>query len=109
MSSDTPTPAAQVDLLAATVETFAPVVGQTFEAIFTDGRLPLTLAEVILLGKPREAGLRAPFSLQFRGRAGLRLSQRIYRLENPAVGAMEIFLVQIGDGADGSKFEAIFN
>ena len=39
----------------------------------------------------------------------MRLPQRIYRFENDALDAMEIFIVQTGDGPDGSQFEAVFN
>jgi len=100
---------AAVDLRAATVETFAPVVGQTFEAVFTNGRLPLTLVEARSLGAAHVPGGRGPFALTFRGPPELRLPQRIYRLEHPTFGALEIFLVQSGGGAEGSMFAAIFN
>jgi len=109
MSSNIPSPVAEVDLLTATAETFTPVIGQTFEAVFTDGRLPLTLAEVRPLGPVRMAGGRAPFALTFRGNSRLRLPQRIYRLEHATLGTLEIFLVQVSDGAEGSMFEAVFN
>lgn len=98
-----------IDLSTSSSETFAPSTGQVFEAVFSDGRLPLTLAEVRSLGSSQKPGHRAPFALTFRGQPALRLPQRIYRLENAALGVMDIFLVQISDGADGSQFEAIFN
>lgn len=89
--------------------TFAPHLGETFEAVFTDGRLSLTLAEARPLSHARPNAPRAPFALTFHGQPGLRLPQRIYRLEHATLGAMEIFLVQLGADADASKFEAIFN
>jgi hypothetical protein len=91
------------------LEAFTPLVGQIFEAVFTDGRLPLTLAEARSLGAPSRAGGRPPFSLTFHGKPGLRMPQRIYRLENATMGSKEIFIVQVGDDAQASKFEAIFN
>ncbi len=97
-----------LDLATATAETFAPFIGQVFEAVFSDGRLPLTLVEVKPLGASRKPDLRAPFSLTFRGQPSLRLPQRTYHLENASAGTMEIFLVQVGGGAEGSQFEAIF-
>lgn len=109
MSSETPEPRATVDLGTVTVEIFTPVVGQTFEAVFADGRLPLTLAEARSLGAPHKPGGRAPFALMFHGRAGLRLPQMIYRLEHATLGTLDIFLVQIADDAGGAKLEAIFN
>ncbi|HEY3897325.1 MAG TPA: hypothetical protein VGM54_01860 [Chthoniobacter sp.] len=91
------------------LETFSPVVGQIFEVVFTDGRLPLTLADVRSMGAPSREGGRSPFALTFHGKPGLRLPQQIYRLENATLGAKEIFIVQVGDDAQASKFEAIFN
>jgi hypothetical protein len=85
--------------------TFTPLVGETFEAIFTDVRLPLTLAEVRPLGAARPGTSREPFALTFHGAPELRLPQRIYRLEHATLGAMEVFLVPIAAG----QFEAIFN
>ena len=98
-----------LDLATVTSELFTPAVGQVFEAVFTDGRLPLTLAEVRPIGTATLPGAREPFTLTFDAAPGLRLPQRIYRLENPTVGAMEIFLVQIVGDAKVSQFEAIFN
>jgi hypothetical protein len=98
-----------LDLSALTAETFAASIGQTFDAVFTDGRLTLTLAEVRPLNSAQLPGTRGPFALTFHGRAGLRLPQHIYHLENGALGAMEVFLVQIAGDADASKFEVIFN
>ena len=53
-------------------------------------------------------GRRAPFSLVFRG-AGRPLPQRIYRLEHPELGALDVFLVPIGQDAGGMFYEAVFN
>lgn len=109
MNSNPSDPVTNVDLTTAIAEKFTPVVGQMFEVVFTDGRLPLTLTKVQPLGSTQIAGVRAPFALAFSGRAGLRLPQRIYRLEHPTFGALEIFLVQISGDAKESTFEAIFN
>ena len=85
--------------------TFSPCVGQTFEAVLTDGRLPLTLAEARPLGAARPGATREPFALIFHGPPALRLPQRIYRLEHATLGAMEIFLVPIAPG----QCEAVFS
>jgi hypothetical protein len=53
-------------------------------------------------------GRRVPFSLVFRG-AGSPLPQRIYRLEHPELGALDVFLVPIGQDAGGVFYEAVFN
>jgi hypothetical protein len=102
-------PAQILDLATVTIETFTPCLGQTFEAVFTDGRIPLKLAEASSLGVARTPEGRPPFSLLFHGATKLRLPQRVYRLENTTLGVMEIFLVQVGDTPNWSGFEAIFN
>lgn len=89
--------------------TFEPCLHQVFEAVFSDGRLPLKLAEVRPLGAARPGTERLPFALLFEGAPQWRLPQRIYRLEHPALGALEVFLVQTGADARASQFEAIFN
>jgi hypothetical protein len=89
--------------------TFTPCLGQTFEVVFTDGRLPLLLADVRRLGAARPGTLREPFALTFHGAPEVRLPQHIYRLEHLALGALEIFLVQTGTDAIASHFEAVFN
>lgn len=90
--------------------TFTPHLGEIFEAVFTDGRLSLTLADARPVGVavPGNAA-RAPFALTFHSRPNLRLPQRIYRLEHPTLGALELFLVQTGVDAKSSQFEAVFN
>ena len=98
-----------LDLATATREQFEPCVGQVFELPVKDGRIALTLAEARVLGTARPGTARAPFALTFHGAPALRMPQQIHRLENAALGAMEIFLVQVAADATASHFEAIFN
>ncbi len=51
---------------------------------------------------------REQFSLHFRGPATPVLPQRIYRLDHPELGALEIFLVPIRRDAAGITYEAVF-
>ncbi len=96
------------DLLTATADVFTPLIGQVFEVVFPDGRLPWTLAEVRPLGPIGQGRNRAPFSLTFHGAPTLRLPQHIYRLEHATLGTLEIFVVPIAGDAGATKFEAIF-
>jgi hypothetical protein len=89
--------------------TFLPHVGETFEAVFPDGRLPLTLADVRPLGVPRPGVTREPFALTFHAPPKHRFPQHTYRLEHPTLGAMEIFLVQTGTDAQAAHLEAVFS
>lgn len=68
----------------------------------------LTLVEARSLGHRRAGATREPFALVFRGPAGLRIPQAIHALKHPALGQLEIFLVQVADNTAGSLFEAIF-
>jgi hypothetical protein len=88
---------------------FAPWVGQAFEMVFRDGRVPLTLVEARSLGTARPGTARDPFALTFQGPPNLRLPQGICRIEHATLGAMEIFVVQLSADSRSSQFEAIFN
>jgi hypothetical protein len=75
--------------------------------------LELVRAEPLELGGGHDVlGLRrAPFSLIFTGPKELPLQQRIYELEHPSLGALEIFLVPIGPEAGTARlrYQALFN
>ena len=93
-------------------EDFQPRVGAAFRVALESGDpLELTLIEardLTLQGRP-PANRRMPFSLLFRGPRSPVLPQRIYALEDPGLGRLEIFLVPIGTDGDGVRYEAIFN
>ena len=86
-----------------------PLVGGAFTAVDAAGSVELTLTAVTPAGPARPGAAREPFALAFVGRPGLRLPQAIRPLTHARLGTMEIFLTQVGDGADGSRFEAIFS
>jgi hypothetical protein len=93
-----------------TIETFRPLVGRTFRVEGEDARLELELVSADELGKRGDAQRpRAPFSLVFRGPAEPVLPQQIYRFENDALSAFEIFIVPIGPDAAGMQYEAVFS
>lgn len=96
-----------------TAASFAPAVGETFLLDAGDaGRLALELLESRLHDPDAPAkdasGTRAPFSLLFRGPADPILSQRIYHLEHPSVGAIEIFIVPVAHDEESTTYEAVF-
>ena len=51
---------------------------------------------------------RSPFSAIFLGPADPVLPQQFYRLENAALGALDIFLVPIARDERGVRYEAVF-
>jgi hypothetical protein len=75
----------------------------------SDRELELELAVVQPLST-ESAGAkgRRPFSLLFLGPPQPVLPQRIYRLDHPRLGALEIFLVPLGPENQKMRYEAIF-
>lgn len=91
-------------------ETFAGRAGETFDLAMGDGTVTLTLTEVTPLPTRGFPGMmRAPFSLIFRSTTPVVLPQRIYRLKNASMGALDIFLVPIGRDVGGAVYQAVFN
>ena len=89
-------------------ETFAPLTGDVFTLTVGETSLELRLGEVKKLGHRHPGATRDPFSLSFIGPRGLRVNQGIGQLTHATLGKVEMFLTQVGDGANGSELEAIF-
>ena len=93
---------------------FEGLVGQSFELAVEEGEpLSLELAEAGPVGElsakqAEELGKRVPFSLIFHGPPELFMPQGVRTLRHPEIGELSIFLVQLDQAADGSKFEAVF-
>lgn len=84
---------------------FRPALG---ESIPVAGGPPIVLREIEL--HPHQGGPRPePFSLVFAGPSAPLLAQGTYTLAIPTLGDIEVFLVPIGPGADGMRYEAVFN
>ena len=91
------------DLEKLTAGDFAALRGDRFRITQDDAEpFEVELADVTEIA--REPGGRAPFSLVFQGGPDPPLPQRIYRVENERLGAIEIFLVP--SAAD--RYEAVF-
>ncbi|MBV9773229.1 MAG: hypothetical protein JO040_04730 [Gemmatimonadetes bacterium] len=90
-----------------TYETFSERLNETFVIRLDDGSpLETRLAQVNLGSEESARGRdRMPFALLFLGPPRPILPQRIYRMENEAMGAFELFLVPVGPG----QYEAVFN
>jgi hypothetical protein len=95
-------------LATLTLDDFTPCVGQVFR--LAHGREALEL--VLRMAEPTES--RAPqkgrlgFRLEFRAPDARILPQRIYRLEHPTLGLLEIFLVPLGREGAEVRYEAVF-
>ncbi len=93
---------------------FQPLVGQTFELALEDAEpVALELTEAGPVGElsakqAAELGKRLPFSLVFSGPPELYLVQGMCTLSHPDVGEMGVFLVQIEQTPESTRFEAVF-
>ena len=89
-----------------TRDTFAPLVNTQFFAGLAGGKIALDLIEVSELRVSRHNEV---FALVFRGPGEIFLLQASYRFEHPALGAVDLFIVPIGQDAQGLYYEALFN
>ncbi len=70
----------------------------------------LELVDVVVRkSEPNEQAGMERFSTFFYGPENFLLPQRTYDLVHPELGAMQIFLVPIGQDTRGIKYEAVFN
>lgn len=91
------------------LERFAAAAGEGFDLSLGESGLALTLVEAIPLPvNPFPGMLRAPFSLTFRSTSPVVLPQRLYRLQNPGLGAIDMFLVPVGRDAQGVFYQAVY-
>jgi hypothetical protein len=71
--------------------------------------LEAELIDVTELGEaPPEGGRRRAFSIVLRGPPDVVLPQRIYAVEHPDLGTLDLFLVPLGPDRAGMRYEAIF-
>lgn len=100
-------------LAALTHAMWAEHIGSTFALRHGDGlseNLQLTDVNKLGGGRPLKVGDREPYALVFRAASRqFFLPQRIYPLNHPALGEIEIFLVPLGPDEHGMRFEAIFS
>jgi hypothetical protein len=90
-----------------TLAVFEPLVGDTFALDAGAGAsIDLVLAAAAPAGE--RPGGRAPFSLLFDGPPRPLLPQAIYPLTHAKLGALEIFIVPLGQDAEATRYEAIF-
>jgi hypothetical protein len=93
-----------------TMETFEPHVGTSFWVEFpSGGKVELQLVRAAKVMESEAARLdRHPFSLFFVGPKSYLLQQATYRLTHPAMEAMELFIVPVGQDAQTYQYEAVF-
>ncbi len=91
-------------------EEFAPRANETFDLSLGETSMTLTLVEVQPLPAHAYPGqTRQPFSLLFRSGSSVVMPQRVYRLTNASLGALDIFLTPVARDAEGIVYQAVFN
>jgi len=71
------------------------------------GAFDMELVEAAESQPTPEAG-RCRFSVVFRAEVASVLPQRVYGVEHPEMGRLELFLVPVAQDADGVRYEAVF-
>jgi hypothetical protein len=89
-----------------TIDDFRDRVGERFTARARERGLSLTLTAVEALSGPPDR--RTPFSLEFQDTAREHVPQQTVEVEHPEMGAFELFVVPLGPGAGGMRYQAIF-
>ena len=95
-----------IDLGTLSAGDFEARLNDAFRLPMPTGEVALKLAEVSRLGASKRPG--GAFSLAFLAPAGPVLPQAIYPVVHPALGTLEIFLVPLGPGNGGMRYEAVF-
>jgi hypothetical protein len=95
-----------IDLATVTRDAFE--VGSTFTIqVSADSSLSLELIAIESLPTAPNAR-RQSFLLRFRTSERARIPQRIYGLDHPALGRMDVFLVPVGPDQVGMRYDAVF-
>jgi hypothetical protein len=94
------------DLASLTAKDFSAHLGAQFSV--PESPIQCELIEVDELAGAGTTAPRAPFAVVFRGPLDPFLPQGIHRLENDALGSLDLFLVPIGPDEAGMRYEAVF-
>lgn len=89
---------------------YEPHVGQTFRLEFADHPpVDLTLVEAAPGPWQRPEGGKVAFRLEFSGPPQPLIAQRTYRIQHPALGPVDLFLVPLAQDEESATYEAVFN
>ena len=89
-----------------TRDSFAPLLNSRFQLERGSDSIELELTEVSQLRSSRH---HESFSLVFRGPGDALLPQSMYRLDHSVLGAVDLFLVPVGQDTHGLYYEAVIS
>lgn len=88
---------------------FNACLDQIFTLRQNDASEELRLIQVDRLEQAHAAEGREAFSIVFESVSQQALPQKIYALSHPELGEFELFIVPIGQDANGTRYEAVFS
>jgi uncharacterized protein DUF6916 len=92
------------------IQNFAGAANQQFDISMGETAMSVTLIEVKpLQQQPYPGVMREPFSLLFKSASPIILPQKMYRIKNPTVGAVDVFLVPVAQEGGAIVYQAVFN
>jgi Domain of unknown function (DUF6916) len=94
-----------VTLETLTIDSLRPRLNESFRLLASNVSLDLRLIEVQDLG---DSVNRRAFSLIFSAPERPIMAQAIYRLDNPATGPLDVFLVPLGPENGVFRYQAVF-
>lgn len=103
------------NLIEMTCDDFTPLIGREFTVSLPAqpdaGSVELELVKCTAFDQLKAShAQRVPFSLIFHSKSEPQnLPQRIYRFENPELGAMEVFMVPVGRNGAGFIYQVSFS
>ena len=89
-------------------EDFESLVGQKVKVYKDESGSNLEVKEVVATHSPSPRATE-PFRIVLRSRDGWVATQGTFRIEHPALGALELFAVPTGPDGEGLCYEIIFN
>ncbi len=88
---------------------FAATVDEDYRIALEGGA---SIALTLVAARPVAGGAPGPdptaFALEFRGPRTPAFGQGLVPLDHPRLGRLELFVVPIGEGPDGRRYEAVF-
>lgn len=87
---------------------FQQYLNETFRLELDGAAIELELIEAKIVGGAFKEGGREAFSILFRGPEQPLLPQSLYRVTHSAMGTLDLFLVPIASGPEGTQYESVF-